>query len=194
MSAASVVGTDYVITNLLDTANYITSVQAQEMNTAGWDIANHTDDHTTLEGLPEAQIISHVQTAETALNALGLTRASKHVAYPNGGYGDASSAALATAGMLTGRTIVSQDICPRGMNDYTIPCHMVVNTNTLADVQGYVNAAVTAGKITIILFHGLVAAGPTTYEWLISDFQAFIDWIVAQSIPTYTITDLYGMR
>src|SRR5574337_1157112 len=197
MRDRGLMGTQYVVTDLTDTANYLTHEQLQEMDGAGWIIGNHTKDHTILTTLTEAQQETELTGAKTALEGWGLTRGSLHVAYPGGGSNADTITAMTNTGMLTGRnTEVTATIDPLAAYPYQIGIASIgiTNTTTLADVQALINTARTRGKYVALLFHGLVDAAPAAWEWTNANFQALVDWIIAQGIPTKTIEDFYAAR
>ncbi|HEX9028069.1 MAG TPA: polysaccharide deacetylase family protein, partial [Anaerolineales bacterium] len=78
------VATIYTITGTIGNTGYHTAAHLLELDAAGFAIANHTHSHTNLTTLTEAQQETELSGGRTDLEALGLTRASRHVAYPNG--------------------------------------------------------------------------------------------------------------
>lgn len=188
--------TVYAITDEIDTAGNLTLAQIQEMDAAGWAIGNHTKTHTVLTTLTEAQQEAELTGARDALNAWGLTRASRHIAYPNGAYNADTLTAMAATGMLTGRFVAPTAYAnPVISTIYEIPTisATIVTATTLATVQGWITAGLAINAWPILLFHGL-ADTPAAGEWSTANWQALIDWLVAQGIQTKTIVDFYAAR
>lgn len=191
MQTKGVKGTTYCIQNLIGTAGYMTEAQLLEVNAAGWDVGNHTATHQQLTSLPQADQQTELSGCANYLDGLGLTRASKHVAYP-GGYNDATThAAMLATGMLTGRTTVSGSFHPPVANNYALKAAGVVATTTLDQAKAFVTNAQAIDQAVILIFHDITAT-PGTYDWSITNFQAFIDWIAAQGYRTLTISQLYA--
>lgn len=195
MKSKSLRGTVYVITNLIDSAGYLTAGQLQELYANGWSIANHTSDHTNLTTLSQADQQTKLSTAKAALDALGFTRCSDMVAYPYNAYDDNTLAAMATLAYKTGRAADSNNselLIPA--NNFVLGNYGVANTVTLAVAKAKVDAAVSGKCIWALLFHKLVASPSVDIEWAISDFEQLIDYIVAQKSLALTIGDFYNLQ
>ena len=196
MNARHAKGTFYVTTDQVDGVNRISLAQLTEMNNAGWDIANHTDDHTDLTTVAQVVAQAHLADAKTALDGWGFTRASNHVAYPGGAYNDTVVAAMVAENMLTGRTVVNDryPVLPFDQ-PYRIELGQSFgNTLTLAAAKTWLDGVVSRDEIGIALFHSLVVAPANLSEWGIDDFKAFIDYAVSLNIPIITISELYALQ
>jgi hypothetical protein len=98
MKSKSMVGTAYAIADEIGLyPTVMTSIQLIEMYNDGWD-TNHTNTHTVLTTLTQAQVETELTVCKGVLDGLGLTRASSHVAYPGG-------AANATTEKLEGEAV-----------------------------------------------------------------------------------------
>lgn len=75
------VGALSIITDTADAEGGITWTQINTMATAGWEITNHTKDHTNLTTLNEAQIVAELDDSQARFVANGLNP--KLLAYPN---------------------------------------------------------------------------------------------------------------
>lgn len=75
------VGALSIITDTADAESGITYAQALEMQTSGWEITNHTKDHTNLTTLTEAQIEAELVDSQTAFHNNGIYPTI--LAYPN---------------------------------------------------------------------------------------------------------------
>ena len=198
MQARGMRSTVYVITDLIGstgTPPYLTATQLAAMDAGAWDIANHTDDHTDLTTLSEADQETHIAAAASALDALGLTAASKHVAYPYGGNNADTLTAMAATGMLSGRTTAADAaLDPATVTAYQIGLSLsIANTTTVADVQAAINTAVGAGQYCLLLLHGAPYASPGANEMSMANVETLVDWIQAQGIPMLTISDFYAL-
>jgi peptidoglycan/xylan/chitin deacetylase (PgdA/CDA1 family) len=196
MRAYNMRGTAYIITAQIAAANKMTVAQMQALDRDGWDLANHTDSHTNLTTLSQAEQEAELTTAQGILDALELTRASKHVAYPLGAYNDDTLAAMAAAGMLTGRCGLNDkwDVLPPSHLYYLQTKGHVTETTTLAGAKAGVDAIVAGGAIGVLLFHQLVDSAPLGSEqWLISDFQELVAYIAGLGLPCITISELYRL-
>lgn len=196
MRSRDVVGTAYAITDLVGTAGYMTAAQLQEMDANGWDIGNHTSDHTNLSTLTQAQAEAKLTAAKAALDGWGLTRASSHVAYPYGGYNADTLAAMDATGMLTGRTILDarNPVLPYGDNRQ-IQIKNIINTTALATAKGYVDTAIARGEVLVLLFHIIVDGEATVNtQWPAADFRALVDYVVEKQIQPLAISNFYDLQ
>ena len=65
---------------------------------------------------------------------------------------------------------------------------------SLSVAKTWVDRAVANGGWPIFLFHTLVASGATGNDWLISDFNALMDYIAASGIPVDTVGNVIKAR
>jgi peptidoglycan/xylan/chitin deacetylase (PgdA/CDA1 family) len=185
-------GTTYVISDNLSGALL---TQSQAMYASGWDMGNHTKDHTNLTTLTEAQQETELSTAKTVLDAAGFTRASAHVAYPGGTFDANTTLAMAATGMLTGRlaTVGKYPLLPPLIN-YQMPITRELKTGVLlSTATGDIDTAIARGSTCIFLAHSLVATASTAVEWNIADFYSLIDYVVSKRLHCITISQLYSL-
>lgn len=196
MKAQGLKGTIYAITGLLGTAGYMTSAQCQEIYAEGWDIGNHTETNVQLTTLNLAQQQTTLSNAATALDGLGLVRASLHVAYP-GAANDANTAtAMAAIGALTGR--LAEQIASYGFNLFTYPVtnkyqlrSVLFDRNTpFVTAKLYIDSAIKYNKVLIIFFHA-VNNNPGLYDISTELFRKIIDYIKSTGVICQTISELY---
>jgi len=192
MQALGLKATDYMATYHIGVAGYCSAANLQAMSAGGWIIGNHTRNHIQLATLTEAQQETELQNGYDDLAAIGITTG-KHIAYPGGSYNADTMTAMAAVGALTGRASVAGAFFPPIANNYLINNTYVGNTHPLAQVKATIDTAQNLGQILLISFHDLVASSPGTYDWLLSDFQALMDYIVEHGYPTITVADLYDL-
>ncbi len=191
-------GTVYVCSGNVGGVGYCSVAQLQEMHTAGWEMANHTVTHTDLRTLSQAQVQAEFDGCATALEAWGLTGVTRHAAYPGGYYNSTTLLAMAAAGMITGRKteVITEYILANSSYDlpFELPSVMMLdNLTTLSDLQTATNIALAQGLICVFYLHDIVAVPTIPNEVSITVFESFIDWIVAQNIPTLKISELYSL-
>jgi len=193
--AKGINATVYIETNKVGLAGMMSASQLQEMDAAGWDLANHTMSHPSLITLTLEQQEAELAGAKAALEGWGLTRAAAHVAYPNGHYDATTLQAMENTGMLTGRGVggVSQTTMD-AINWYEVPSKTVATPSTAAEIIEWVEATICAGKLGIFYVHQLVEVSPPTYMWEMDNWQAVIDHIAKTKVATLTITQLYALH
>lgn len=189
--------TVYMITDDIDGGvAWLTTAMLREMDAGGWAIGNHSKDHADLTTLSQAAAQTELSAAKTALDAIGLTKSSMHVAYPGGASNDTVRAAMAAEGMLTGRVSAGPPNGPGGNKadmDYKFSVDDIEAT-TLAQAKARVDLAVTYHRIIGLLVHQLVDGVPGAYQWNSADFRALIDYINGLNLPMITVKDFYDSR
>lgn len=200
MSGKGLKGTCYLVGSYIDTTNYMTSAQISTLYTAGWDLANHTYSHINLTTLDtQAAMQTDLTRNVSFLEGRGYSRASTHVAYPNGGYDTTVLAAMNIAGLKTGRTTISagtayQPTSGGLFNPLTLKTQSILDTTTLAQAKSKVDLAISSGTSVIMVFHKLVVTPAAQTEWPITDFQALIDYIVTKQtqLDVVTVSEWYA--
>lgn len=206
LTDAGLKATFYMIPSLFGTGTYITSGQAQAMNTAGMDMAQHGNTHVDFQTLTQAQIETELSDAKSTLDGLGCTRASAHVAYPFGRYdADVFPAAIAQS-MKTGRTVDANNFTLSSVYEtaagvYLLPVYYVrfgeavySTPGTLNNVKSAVASAVAAGQTICLLFHSIVDSAPADHNsFLTADFVALLAYIKTLNTTVMTISEWYTL-
>ncbi len=192
MQSKGIIGTDYVNGYNIGQDNVETLKNLQEMNNAGWIIANHTYDHDILPELTDQEIINELSEQINFLINNGMPKGAYDLAYP-GGYSDLNTyAVMEELNIQTGRTTIGNLINNlNALNLYQIPAYTILNTTTVSTVESYVNSAMNSDSTVVILFHDITYSNPTEYQYLTSNFQNIIDYIANSGIDCITIDDLY---
>lgn len=186
--------TFYIITNQVGTGGHATTAELTALQAAGWTIANHTSDHTDLTTLSQAEAQTKIATAYSWLAANGFSDGKAHVAYPYGTYNDTVFAAMAAESMLTGRTVFGQTHALPWDHVYRLAgLKPVANTDSLATIEGYVDAAISGGLTQSLLFHHIVDTPSQSTEWATADLESLLSYIAAAGVPCLTIDEWYGL-
>lgn len=192
MQAAGIKSTAYVISSLLDTAGYLTTAQAQEMYVAGHDIGNHSTTHVDFGTITQGQAEAELTGCKNALDAAGMPRASAHVAYPFGGHGGATHAAMTAAGMITGRLTTDGNVSLDEANTYGLQYLKVKYLHlaqSLPDAINMVYYAMINNEKIAFLLHAIVDTPSGNYEWSTENFAALIAYCQSKDIPILSISE-----
>lgn len=188
------VATAYVIPTIIGQAGILSLSNLLEMQSKGWVIGNHTYNHTSLITLNNEQIIAELEQARLWLEANGLTKGSRHVAYPQGSYNDTVLAAMATWGAKTGR--LSNNRIPNNWEvgfPYRISMVTPFNATTVAAAKAWVDSIKVARSVGFMNFHDIVDANAnSSTQYLTANFIEILDYINAQGVLTVTIDDYYN--
>ena len=195
MSSKSIPGNAYVYENTRGPSD----AQLQEMYAAGWDICNHTDSVTAASGL-SAFTLEQQETAlsacASALDALGFTRSSKHVTYPQGLYNADTLTAMTNTGMLTGKTTSIQGrekMYHHTANPFLNMFYAYNSAYSDAFVIDYFEACIASKQHATILFHDIVASGATGNQCNRANFRTLIDWIYDNRVIVLTASQIYSL-
>ena len=128
----------------------------------------------------------------------GLTRASSHVAYPNGVKDANTLIAMAATGMITGRVAVTTPINYMGLNNilslYNLPVgSYVLRLSELNDVKAQILSVKNHNNICAVLFHGIADVPSGDYQWATSDFIALLAYINSLGMQALTISEWYAL-
>jgi peptidoglycan/xylan/chitin deacetylase (PgdA/CDA1 family) len=199
IKAKNMVASIFCVSSYIDGVNKLTTANLLELYNKGWDIANHCKTHTDLTTLNLSQQEGQFTDCRDVLNALGLTRASLHIAYPNGLYNADTLTAMQNIAAKTGRTITGTVYSwyERGYYNLGYPhkinCKNIATTTTLAQAKGYIDSALVFNAPIVLLFHKLDNTTPAVDTWITSDFVALLDYIESLGIQTLTIDEYYRL-
>jgi peptidoglycan/xylan/chitin deacetylase (PgdA/CDA1 family) len=185
MKSKGILGTLYFICSWANKSWSLTTAQLQELDANGWAIANHSTSHGYLDTLTEAQQETELLGCKNFLDGIGLTRASFHVDYPNNVWNTDTLTAMKNTGMLSGRTSNGTTFDPKTADVLQLQSG---SSDSLAYAKQLTDFAVANHQI--YLYHGHDIGQPG--EMSLVDFKAWIDYLVANHIPTLTINDVYA--
>jgi PKD repeat protein/peptidoglycan/xylan/chitin deacetylase (PgdA/CDA1 family) len=190
--------TYYLTTSNVDPAgtggmDSINLTELQILYDAGWDLADHTRNHTYVfkNNLTLEDQIAQIQGGKDDLNSWGFTRASSHLAFPGGDHDSNTSLAMAAAGMLTGRTTESEPLTvPLFNNDlYHLTGLRPLDPKYEAEEYPYLES-LTSDNVVIYLLHGV--DDPPYAVTTNTTLKNMLNYVDSHDIPVWTITQLYA--
>lgn len=191
MQPRGINGTIYTISNAVGTDGYITLTQMQEMEAAGWTMANHTADHVYLTEKPDlAAVMASIGGCRDWLELNGFTRGARHIAYPAGFYNSTVFEAMAQLDMKTGRAANYNRTNIPTDNYYELNATTSLETDTLDTAKALIDNTI-ASKGTLMLYFHIIELTPSAGNWSIANFQGLIDYIVARKVKCVTIDEWY---
>jgi len=184
----NMVATAYIYPAVIGGGARLSIDNLMELNNNGWDIGNHSSTHANFHTLTEGEMVDEFTGCETYLNGLGLTRASKHVAYV-GGYIDTTiMSAMVTAGMLTGRTAqVNTNIFTSAL--FPLKIHAGGSVDKVF-IKASIDKYILAGSTKGLTFHNIGGGGDISE----ADFEEILDYIVSLGLQTLTISEYYRLN
>lgn len=185
-------GVSFIIPSLIGTSGRLSLDQLRKMQNTGWDICSHSWSHQNLTSLPLAQVHEEIIRAKNYLLGNGFIRGSRFFAYPNN---DCNSSVHDIVSKYHIVTRFTNTFSTTHLNaypliaPYTFGALNSANTSP-TDMLTWIRNVKAGRGLGVMLFHRLVTSSPGTNEYLISDFNTFIDNIAAAGVPVITLSDL----
>lgn len=157
-------------TSYNNTANWVEADNASwlALQTAGWEIASHSANHTDLTVLTDAQLVTELEGSKTFFTSRGFTI--NNLAYPFGN-NNALVRQVARRFYRSGRTVGTGLNSVLPLNTYALGAWNS-DDEALATLQGYVDDAVAAGAWVHFYLHGHTSTRETKINSLIDYIQA----------------------
>lgn len=177
-----------VPSDLVDTANFMTTAQCRELAAQPelYALLNHSNDNTfyTVAGL--SGMLDRFNACRDWLreNGCDFNSSASHTVYPGGFYDASLSAALRDDGFLTGRGASSSVLIPYlptyAENDpqmFGLPLvDYLSNARTITQVKASIDRIINYGGLGVIMAHNFdVSAGAA--QWANADFTALLQYI-----------------
>lgn len=196
LDTAGLKATLFVQSNLIGGVNKLTLANLQTLYGAGWDLGNHTTDHSDLTAITVSEAQGKVQDCTSYLLSNGFSRAAYHLSYPLGATNAAVNTMLETIGMKTGRKATDRTQVVPVADYFTLDAYTIKAADAVATVTGYVDTAIERGTTAILMTEGLADSDPAEQEWLTSNYQSLIDYIIVKKnqglLDVVTISEWYN--
>jgi len=154
-------GTFYVVSGFLGQSGYMTNNQVLGLKAAGHEIASHTVSHPHLPTLTSAQQDAELNNSKTALQTL-IGAPVPNFATPYGEY-NAQVLDKIKAAYASHRTVLDGYNVKGDTDVYQLKVQNILNTTTLAQVQGWIDTAKAQNSWLILVYHNIVS-NPDTYD------------------------------
>lgn len=197
MKSKGLKGTCFVpMANVGADGTYMTLADLTELYGVGWDIGNHSYNHTDLTTLSIVDAETELQDEIDALNSAGFTRASKMLAWPFSAVDDDAITACNNVGILCGRTGINYLQPTISDLQLTLRRVSVSNTMSIGDLTAKIDEAISRGVTAIYNFHRILDPATESTEVLPATFQGFIDYVASKRdlglIDVVTISEWYN--
>ena len=189
LNAAALKASFYAITDPdqgIGSNGYMTWANVATLKADGHEIGSHTQTHPDLTTLTLAQAQAEIVGSKNDLVAHGITPTT--FVYPFGAYNASIQQLVRDAGFVSARSVNDGFNYPNSSKFALLDKH-VVSTTTLADVQGWINQAITDKTWLMLELHEQTTTpGPDTgiYYNTPTMLQNIVNTIVASGISVVT--------
>lgn len=181
------VGTVGVISNYVGTTGYATVAQLLELQSYGWEIFNHTANHSDLTTIDPGLIRSEVDGCRQWMNQNGFRAASDIVAYPYGSFNQ--DVLNAMKGYRLGLSTQAELELAPPVSPLTLKTLTINNDTENSVYEAAVNQAVETGSTLIILLHRIEDSGTDEMIYHTDKFATLVDFIAGKSIEVSTFSE-----
>lgn len=190
MKANGMPGTFFLISSALGAGEYMGVEQAKSLQASGSEIGSHTVNHKNLNNLSGAELTKELADSKSTLEAKFGPITS--LAYPFGA-GNAKVQAEAAKYYTSARSTDGGNNVRGKYNKYSLHIGYVLNTTSLATVQGWINDAKANNSWLILCYHRIADDRTNDpYTASVSSFRSQIDAVKASGIQVVTVRD--GIR
>ncbi|MFA5745147.1 MAG: polysaccharide deacetylase family protein, partial [Candidatus Paceibacterota bacterium] len=198
MAANNQKGIAFVVADHIGySSNYMTLTDLKTLQSAGWDIGNHTSNHINLVEASGVNMIASINNGYDWLVANGFGNTAKYFCYPFTSYNDAVIAEvkkkhiLATGGSMNGHFNIN-DVWDSLNLRYLINAY----PTTVLTAETAIDNAITLGIPLVLIFHNIVDSDATGENYLTENFYLISDYLKTKQdaglLDVITFSDYYN--
>jgi hypothetical protein len=175
----------------------MTLTDLKTLQSAGWDIGNHTSNHINLVEASGVNMIASINNGYDWLVANGFGNTAKYFCYPFTSYNDAVIAEvkkkhiLATGGSMNGHFNIN-DVWDSLNLRYLINAY----PTTVLTAETAIDNAITLGIPLVLIFHNIVDSDATGENYLTENFYLISDYLKTKQdaglLDVITFSDYYN--
>lgn len=198
MAANTQFGVAFIITDNVGIGGRMTKAQMTTLQSAGWDISNHSKTHYYLSDITQVAMENQIDGGYDWLVNNGFINGARFFAYPYGDYNQAVINKVKERHRIARSTIkgayqphfemLDNDI------DLLVKARQVTASDSPATVQGWIDDTIVQQGLLVLLFHIIVDSGATgELEYNKADFETIADYLLSKSaqIGVRTLSKYY---
>ena len=174
----------------------LTYAQLKILQSYGWDIASHNENHKRLTKVSIPTLISELQNAYNYLANNGFKRTASIFAYPNTDWNDVIISHLISSNYIMARLVEKGPWSPNLENIssnylYKIPAVSIENTTTEKTITDKINDTIYRNGMLILVFHDISDTKIWQFSYKKSGLENISNYIASQSseIDVATFSD-----
>lgn len=198
MDKYGLVGCANINTGDIGDVNRMTIGQLKELQMAGWDINNHTQNHINLSSATEEDIIADLTASRAWLKKHGFHQGANFLIAPYGAslkarhplyfqYCKAFRSGLGNISMLPSSSFAAEDYVSKFLD--------VTNDATPTTITGYIDNLISSGGLMNLCFHYLVDPASVSTQYTPTNFETVMAYIAtkrdAGELEVLTFSDIY---
>lgn len=164
---------------------YMSLEQQTTLYNSGWDISNHTFNHTNLGTATDEQMHTAINAADAILSA-NFPRSAKFFAYPYGAYKEITKTYLRNQGFHFARSTIETQYA--NQFDFNIDDPYLVQAmacrgggvQSPAVIAGFIDTCIANKGLLVLYFHDFVDAGDGGNFYLTSEFDQVCAYVRAK--------------
>ncbi|MFH1968329.1 MAG: polysaccharide deacetylase family protein [bacterium] len=187
LNSYGIKSTQYIFTDALGTAGYITSAQMLDMQNQGHEIGAHSKTHSDLTTLTDAQLTDEILGSKQTLEALGANTITSF-AYPFGEWNENIKNILGQSGYQGARTAMLQDggFNYANQDPFLLKTVSVEIDTSVTEIQQWILEAINNRTWLILVYHQIENSGGQ-YSTTPQNLRSVANYISANNVKTVTI-------
>jgi peptidoglycan/xylan/chitin deacetylase (PgdA/CDA1 family) len=173
--------------NFADTSKYMSWQQIKELDTMGFEIANHTKTHAHVDKITKEQFVDQLEYIEKKCDSLGIEKPSSF-AYPGYGISSAAIDVLIEKGYCFSRAGGHRVYDPLTDHPLLLPSWATNADNKAQIMEAFAEAK--NGKIVILTIHGVP---DIEHPWVNTPpqlFQEYLQYLAENQYNVISVRDL----
>ncbi|GAA4429127.1 hypothetical protein GCM10023188_14140 [Pontibacter saemangeumensis] len=171
-----------------DKTKYMTWEQIQQLDKAGFEVANHTRNHTHVTKMSKAEFVEELAYIEEKCAELQI-RKPQTFAYPGYSTSPAAIETLKAKGYLFARAGGSRPYDPNTDHPYLIPSYSTTGDDKQRVLEALQQAK--AGKIVVLTVHGVP---DTAHDWVTTPPELFEEYLAYLKENNYKVIALRDLK
>ncbi|MBP6913949.1 polysaccharide deacetylase family protein, partial [Candidatus Parcubacteria bacterium] len=189
LNAAGYKSTQYIISNQIGAASYVTASQILAMQATGHEIGAHSQTHADLTTLSGTQLQNEIVGSKQDLLNIGVTQVLTY-AYPYGSTNSTIISSIQSTGFIGARG-VEGGYNDKTSNKYILNSYSIESSTTINTIKNWIDTAVANNTWVILVFHRVDTSGEQ-YSVTPQMLQQIVDYLKLKNVSV--VTNAQGLQ